>query len=595
VVTILVARIMGRLKKWLIFSSLIALLTFEALAYPVFPLTFNKKYGEAAESSVFPEASVSHETPVYQKGMCFSAWSGDAFSSSESDEALVLLTETNTEWVSICFAWAQSNTTSHDIRVDPNRTATTDSIQHAITEAHSLGFKVMLKPMLDTLEKEKTQGYPTVWRGEIQPSDEWFASYSKFINFFAEFAEENGVELFSVGCEFKATTPEKEQWERVISGVRERYSGPITYAADWTNYQDIEWWDSVDYVGIDAYFPLSLFKSDPTLKELKNAWSNYADEMETWLSAVNKPVIFTEIGYRSGDGTSIAPSNYWTDMTVDLQEQWDCYEAAFQTLWNRSWFYGFYWWTWIHDPTKGGPNDSSHTPQNKPAQDVVTHWYSRDRQVAVIDQTFTSATKCGVNEAQSVGFHAKWEHDGADVVDARVYVNGTEHATNSSGWISFSVAYDTVGERSWVVTDFQHPEASGYIVNVESPSIVWDKIVVNVEVDSSSFGVSKVRVKVVYAYDEASVTGATTVVNGKLCEEIEPGVYETRIDSWSPIQQVTVQTDGADLPNETWTTSTVHTMNIIFYIALFVAVIVIVVLLLKRRRRSSSQTIEQTH
>jgi len=583
---------MGRLKKSLIFSSLLVLLTLEVLAYPVFPLAFNGKYSQDAEYSVFPEASVSYEIPVYQKGMCFSSWSGDAFSSSESDEALVLLAETNTEWVSICFAWAQSNTTSYDIRIDPNRTATTDSVKHAITEAHSLGFKVMLKPMVDVLEEEKIQGYPTVWRGEIQPSDEWFESYSNFINFFAEFAEENDVELFSVGCEFKATTREKEQWERVISGVRERYSGPITYAADWTNYQNIEWWDSVDYVGIDAYFPLSFFNNDPTLEVLKSVWNNYADEIETWLSTVNKPVIFTEIGYRSGDGTNMAPSNYWSNMPIDLQEQRDCYEAAFQTLWNRSWFHGFYWWTWIHDPTKGGPNDSSHTPQNKPAQDVITQWYSRDRQVAVIDQTFTSTEICSVNEVQSVGFHVKWEDGGTDVVDARIYVNGTEHVTNSTGWASFSIAYDTVGERSWVVTDFQHPEASGYIVTVESPRIVWDNVVVNVEVDSSSFGVSKVTVKVVHAYDGASVTGATTVVNGEVCKEVEPGVYKIEIDSWSPYHQLTVQSNAADLDSETWTTSTFHTMNIILYSALFVAVIVIVILFIKLRRHSHNQHIE---
>ena len=582
---------MNRIKKSLIFSSLILLLTLDVLAYPVFPFALNEKSSGVAESSVFPEAVVSYEIPVYQKGLSFSAWSNDVFSSSESDESLRLLTETNTEWIALCFSWIQSNTTSHDIHLSSSGTPTPESVKHAITTAHNLGLKVMLKPMVEAVEREEIRSYP-VWRGEIQPSNEWFESYSTFINFFAEFAEENDVELFSVGCEYKKTTGEKDQWEKIISGVRERYSGPITYSADWTNYQNIEWWDSVDYVGIDAYFPLSILKYDPTFNELKNAWANYADEIETWLSTVNKLVIFTEIGYRSGDGTNMAPSNYWTDMPVDLQEQRDCYEAAFQTLWNRSWFYGFYWWTWIHDPTKGGPNDSHHTPQNKPAQDVVTQWYSRDRQVAVIDQNFTSAEKCGVNEAQSVGFHVRWEHDGTDVVDARVYVNGTEHVTNRTGWISFSVAYEAVGERSWVVTDFQHPEASGYIVIVESPSIVWDKVVVNVEVDSSSFGVSKVRVKVVYAYDGASVTGANTVVNGELCEEIESGVYATEIYSWSPYQQLTVTADALGLLGETWTTSTFHVMNTILYIALFVAVIVIAVLLLKRRRRSPSQTIE---
>ncbi len=582
---------MRRLKKSLIFSSSILLLTLEVFVYPVFPLSFNGKLETVAESLLFPQARISYGSPVFQKGLSYESWSSDAFSSPESDESLRLLTETNTEWIAICLSWVQTNTTSYDIRPNPNRTPTTASVKHAITQAHSLGLKVMLKPMVDAIEREELRPYP-VWRGEIQPSGEWFESYSNFINFFAEFAEQNDVELFSVGCEFKETTREKEQWERVIAGVRERYSGPITYAADWTNYKNIDWWDSVDYVGIDAYFPLSLFKYDPTFEELKIAWTNHADEIETWLSTLNKPVIFTEIGYRSGDGTSMAPSNYWSDMPVDLQEQRDCYEAAFQTLWNRNWFYGFYWWTWIFDPEKGGPNDSFHTPQNKPAQDVITQWYSLDRQVAIIDQTFTSAEKSSVNEVQSVGFHVRWEHNNTDVVDARVYVNGTEHVTNRTGWITFNVAYDTVGKRSWTVTDLQHPEASRYIITVESPYIIWDKVVVNVEVDSTKFGVSKVRVRVVYAYDEASVTGATTLVNGELCEEIEPGVYEIEIDSWSPYQQMRIQTDASDSPGETWTTSKLHIMNILLYLAIFVAVFVIIALLAKRRNRSSSQPVE---
>jgi hypothetical protein len=576
-----------KLKKSLIFSSLILILNLEVLTYPVFSLVFNQKFNWAA----FPEAEVSDGNPVFQKGLSFSAWSSDAFSSSESDESLRLLTETNTEWIAINFAWAQTNTTSHDIHVDPNRTTTTTSVEHAITTAHILGLKVMLKPMVDTLEEEKTQGYPTVWRGMIQPSDEWFESYSNFINSFAEFAEQNDVELFSVGCELKATTGEKEQWEQVIAGVRERYSGPITYSADWTNYRNIEWWDSLDYVGLDAYFPLT-FKNNPSFEELENAWTYHADEIENWISTINMPVIFTEIGYRSGDGTNSIPSNFWSEMSVDLQEQRDCYEAAFQALWNRSWFYGFYWWTWIHDPEKGGPDDPNHTPQNKPAQDVVTNWYSLNRQIAIIDQTFTSVDKSSINEAQLVGFHVSWEHNDTDVADASVYVNGTEYLTNGTGWVSFSIAYATVGNRSWSVTDLQHPEATSYKTIAESPSIVWDRVVVNVEVDSTTLGVSKVRVKVVYAYDGTSVNGATTFVNGKLCEKIDPGVFAIEIDSWSPYQQMTVKTDLPDLAGETFVASVFHIMNLILSIALGVTAIVIAFIFFKLRKRSSGQPIE---
>ena len=128
---------MNRIKKSLIFSSLILLLTLDVLAYPVFPFALNEKSSGVAESSVFPEAVVSYEIPVYQKGLSFSAWSNDVFSSSESDESLRLLTETNTEWIALCFSWIQSNTTSHDIHLSSSGTPTPESVKHAITTAHN--------------------------------------------------------------------------------------------------------------------------------------------------------------------------------------------------------------------------------------------------------------------------------------------------------------------------------------------------------------------------------------------------------------------------------------------------------------------------
>jgi hypothetical protein len=575
-----------KLKKSVIIYSVMVIMTFQVLAFPLGSLAANKP-GKTWLNSEAPSAKISEVTPVFQRGVSYSAWARDAFRSSESDESLRLLTGTNTKWIAICLSWAQSNTTSNDIHPDPNRTPTVDSVRHAIEVAHSLGLKVMLKPMVDTLEDEKIQGYPTVWRGEIQPSVEWFESYSEFINSFAEFAEQNNVELFSVGCEFKATTSEKEQWKRIISGVREHYSGPITYAADWTSYQDIEWWESLDYVGIDAYFPLSLFNYDPSLEELKNAWDNYANEIEEWISGVDKPVIFTEIGYRSGDGTNVAPSNYWLDMSVDLQEQRDCYEAAFQALWNRNWFYGFYWWTWIYDPAQGGNDDSYHTPQNKPTQELITQWYSQARQVAVIDQTFKTTEKCIVNQIQSIGFHVSLEQDGSDLANATIYINGTDYLTNSTGWATFSVEYNTVGKRSWIVTDFQHNNANMFRVAVEDLSIVWDKVDVDVKVESEAFGVSRIIVKLVQAYDGIPVTGGTTLVNGVECKEIKQGVYIAKIDSWSPYQQLTIQTDVEELHGELMTFSSIHVLNSVLFLVFIVVVIMILIILLKRRNKGN--------
>ena len=89
--------------------------------------------------------------------------------------------------------------------------------------------------------------------------------------------------------------------------------------------------------------------------------------------------------------------------------------------------------------------------------------------------------------------------------------------------------------------------------------------------------------------------------NGKLCKEIESGIYETQIASWSPYEQLTVTTDAAGLHGETWTTSTFHVMNTVLYLALAAAAIIIlgllvlsiylVIFLLKRLRHN--QTVEQ--
>ena len=246
------------------------------------------------------------DRPLFQKGMSYIARSKEAFDTSDSNRSLTRLKKTNTEWVAICVFWYQSNTSSYDIHADPKRIPTNESIARAITQAHNLGMKVMLKPMIDLLETEEVLPWPP-WRGEILPSDEWFESYSNFIDYFASFAERNDVDLFCIGCELKETTQANQHWEKIISGVREHYSGSLIYAADWSNYQKIDWWSSLDYVGIDAYFPLTILRYNPTFEELKKAWVRYTKDLENWHSTIDKPIIFTEIGYRSGTGTPYRP------------------------------------------------------------------------------------------------------------------------------------------------------------------------------------------------------------------------------------------------------------------------------------------------
>jgi O-glycosyl hydrolase len=313
-------------------------------------------------------------TPVFQKGMSYTSWSADAYGTSASNQSLFNMRQTNTEWVAIMPWWFQDTIYSTTIypKSGSGWTSPTDSsIIKAISRAHELGMKVMLKPMVDPLDGH--------WRGEIPPSTAWFQSYADFINHYAQLAEQNGVELFCVGCEYNSNDGATSSWRDIVAGVRERYSGPITYAANHDHYRNVQWWDALDYVGIDAYFSLTN-EYDPTVEELKQAWIPHVNTMESWQADIKKPIIFTEIGYRSGNGTNIRPWDWQSSMGLDLQEQVDCYNATFQTFWNKSWFYGFYWWNWETNPNAGGSSDTGFTPQNKPVQSLITSWYAESQE-----------------------------------------------------------------------------------------------------------------------------------------------------------------------------------------------------------------------
>jgi len=325
---------------------------------------------------------VTSPEPVFQKGMSFSTYADstpNAFGSAESDESLRRMRQIGVEWVAInVVEWYQTNNRSTDIHKNESQAPTDVALAHAIQTAHSLGMKVMLKPLID-LEDGR-------WRGEIQASKEWFQSYTNYLVSFAEFAQQQEVEMLCIGTEYRYTTHWMIQWMSVISEVRFRFNGTITYAATWDELRYISWWVYVDYIGINAYFPLSN-RSDPSISEMKAKWENITDSLESVYLNFMKPIIFPEIGYLSTDGTNKDPSNYKLQfeksLIVDLQEQADCYEAAFSSLWNKGWFYGFYWWYWQTNPNAGGLNDKDYTPQSKPAQDVITHWYSLNRDVGI--------------------------------------------------------------------------------------------------------------------------------------------------------------------------------------------------------------------
>jgi hypothetical protein len=305
--------------------------------------------------------------------MAFPTWDAEQYGTASSDESLRNLVETTcADRVQLVPTWYQNDRFSNRMFQDyEGQTASMDSLKHAIQTSHSLGLKIMLKPHIDAINGD--------WRGTFQPEDPgtWFDNYLDMMTTFAQIAQNEGVEILSIGCEFvELTTAEySPDWRKVIQTIRSVYDGPLVYAANWgREVLQVEFWDGLDFIGIDAYFELT-DKTDPDIDELLTAWAPYIIEIESIHQIWQKPILLTEIGYRSIDGANIRPWDWEYPGELDLAEQSLCYQAVIRAFGEKSWFEGIYWWNWEPDPSLGGPDDRGYTPYGKPAGTVLRNWY----------------------------------------------------------------------------------------------------------------------------------------------------------------------------------------------------------------------------
>ncbi|WP_282123685.1 glycoside hydrolase family 113 [Algibacter mikhailovii] len=234
---------------------------------------------------------------------------------------------------------------------------------------------IMLKPQI------------WVWRGEftglieMQNENDWKVletSYSKFILTYATLAQEMEVPIFCIGTELeKFISNRPTYWEDLIGQIKKVYKGKLTYAANWDEYTRTPFIAHLDYIGIDAYFPLSETKT-PTVAECLVSWKPIKENMYLLSKKYDKPILFTEYGYRSVDYSGKAPWKSDRSMTaVNFEAQTNTTRALFDSFWQEEWFAGGFVWKWFHNhENAGGLKDSRFTPQNKPVEELIRAQYN---------------------------------------------------------------------------------------------------------------------------------------------------------------------------------------------------------------------------
>ena len=151
----------------------------------------------------------------------------------------------------------------------------------------------------------------------IKEKDMWvqgFSNYSDLNQYTADRIQKNMAWADQVSYGMTKTSLVKmnrrrdllrKRWQQLIAKTRKVYPGKLSYAANFDNYADVDFWSDLDCIGINGYFPLcSATQMDLPVDSLRGvleqSWTRIFDRInrtKTDQHIPDMPVVFTELGY----------------------------------------------------------------------------------------------------------------------------------------------------------------------------------------------------------------------------------------------------------------------------------------------------------
>lgn len=222
----------------------------------------------------------------------------------------------------------------------------TDWLTRPITEAHARGMKVMVVPHL------AHWGSPFSWRGAIRFEDpvaraRFFEEYGRFVRDLA--ATVRDADALVVGSELDGTIDSEAEWRALITELRTTFPGPLTYASNWDAFERVPFWDAVDAIGIQAYFPLVKGPdgAPPTREALDAGWAAVMARVRALHERTGKHVVFTELGYDATVGAAREPWASGPRSAEGEAVQRACLQAALAAVEREPSVVGAFLWKWF--------------------------------------------------------------------------------------------------------------------------------------------------------------------------------------------------------------------------------------------------------
>lgn len=280
-----------------------------------------------------------------------SLFPGRGYGTASTEALLDHLARRGVTWVSVTPFGRIWDLRSTEILMDfeapyeENRAA----VRRVIEQAHARGMQVMVIPHLWV----ETEG----WRGEIDPGSpegwaEYRASYRAFVTAWARDAALAGADAFSIGVECGSWSGRfGGYWTALIAEIRAIFPGVLTYSANWDEVDRVLFWDQLDLIGINAFYPLA-DHDDASFEEYVQGALRARQALAELVAVIEKPVVFTEVGYTTRRNAAVQPwlwPDGMSDVEISEREQARALLASFRAFLPDRWFAGFFVWRWYAD------------------------------------------------------------------------------------------------------------------------------------------------------------------------------------------------------------------------------------------------------
>ncbi|MFZ4734994.1 MAG: glycoside hydrolase family 113 [Bradymonadia bacterium] len=252
---------------------------------------------------------------------------------------------------------------------------TEDRVRAAARDARARGMTVLVKPHLWVRRGE--------WPGELRfaagpQADTFFATYRDFILRWARLAEEVGADALLIGLELRGlSAAHPDAFRALIATIRGVYRGRIGYGANWDEVEQVTFWDTLDFIGVQLYAPLRGAEAPLDPGALRLSAERWRDRYEAVSRRFGKPLWLTEAGFTNRVGVTVDPHLWPEQRSAKRTPEGDAEQRlAYSVLLS---VYGasplvdrIYLWKWFTDVhTDEEPSGFGYMPRGKPAGEVL--------------------------------------------------------------------------------------------------------------------------------------------------------------------------------------------------------------------------------